>query len=197
MAKPSDPVSPEGAVRRYLMYLDNPEGLRNEAEIKGLEEDAAKAKDPIEKARALAALHRARNVDGSSFRADFIRHVKTWADDNDIPAAVLAEMGVPQADLVEAGLVSGRPPAMRVTKLPRVGPPKTRAKQVRLETIVAFVRGLSGTFVLSDIQKDVGGSPMTVRKAVEELVRQGEVERLGPQENWTGKGRAPNVYRVL
>jgi len=195
MAKPSDPVSPEGAVRLYLMYLDNPEGLRNEAEIKSLEDDVAKAKDPIDKARALAALHRARNVDGSSYRADFVRYAKAWADDNDIPAAVLAEMGVPQADLADAGLIAPRTPPMRVTKLPRVGPPKTRAKQVRLETIITFVEGLTGTFVLSDIQRDVGGSPMTVRKAVEELVRRGEVERLGPQENWSGKGRAPNVYR--
>ena len=195
MAKSADPVSPEGAVRLYLLYLENPESLRNEAEIKRLEEDVTRAKDPIDKARALAALHRARNVDGRTFRADFVRHAKAWADDNDIPAEVLGELGVPHADLVEAGLVAPRTPAVRITRLPRVGPPKTRAKQVRLETIVGFVRGLTGTFVLSDVQKDVGGSPMTVRKAVEELVRSGEVERLGPQENWSGKGRAPNVYR--
>jgi len=195
MAKSADPVSPEGAVRLYLMYLENPEALRNEAEIKRLEEDAARSKDPIDRARALAALHRARDVDGATFRADFVKHAKTWADDNDIPAAVLSEMGVPHADLVEAGLLAPKAPPVRITRLPRVGPPKTRAKQVRLETIVHYVRGLTGTFVLSDIQKDVGGSPMTVRKAVEELVRSGEVERLGPQEHWSGKGRAPNVYR--
>jgi hypothetical protein len=197
MARPADPVSPEGAVRLYLMYLEDPQSLRNDAEISRLEEDAARAKDPIDRARALAALHRARNVDGETYRADFVRHAKTWADDNDIPAAVLSEMGVPDEDLAEAGLVARPTPPMRVIRLPRAGPPKTRAKQVRLETIVDFVLGLTGTFVLSDIQKDVGGSPMTVRKAVEELVRRGEVERLGPQENWSGKGRAPNVYRRI
>jgi hypothetical protein len=52
-----------------------------------------------------------------------------------------------------------------------------------------------GTFVLSDIQNDISGSPMTVRKAVESLVQAGELEKLGPQENWNGRARAPIVYR--
>ena len=36
---------------------------------------------------------------------------------------------------------------------------------------------------------------MTVRKAVDGLVQSGDVVKLGPQENWNGRGRAPFVYR--
>jgi hypothetical protein len=195
MAKTDDGVSPEGAVRLYLMFLANPDGLRDDAEIKRLETEANKAKDPIDKARALAALRRAKSVDGSVFRADFVRYAKRWAEDNDIPADVLSEMGVPRTDLVEAGLVTGGPRRGRPPRATTSGTTKTRAPQVRLETITAFVRELKGTFVLSDIQKDAGGSPMTIRKAVDGLVSAGEVEKLGPQENWNGRGRAPIVYR--
>ncbi len=42
-----------------------------------------------------------------------------------------------------------------------------------------------------------GGSPATVRKAVEDLVESGRVEKLGPAVGHTGRGRAPTQYAAV
>ena len=41
-----------------------------------------------------------------------------------------------------------------------------------------------------------GGSPVTVRKAVDELIAEGFVAKLGPDANHTGPGRAPTIYEL-
>jgi hypothetical protein len=72
--------------------------------------------------------------------------------------------------------------------------PRQRAKAVPADDIKKFVLDLKGTFVLTDVQSGIGGSPATVRKAVEELVEAGQVEKLGPMADYQGRGRAPIQY---
>jgi hypothetical protein len=123
----------EGAVRSYLVYLEDPRKLRDEAAIQRLTQAVLVADDPIDKLRALAELERA------------------------------------------AGAGTGR----------------TRARAVPVDEIKAHVLGLDGPFVLADVMSGVGGSPATVRKAVDELVEAGQVARLGPVPDHSGRGRAP------
>jgi hypothetical protein len=55
----------------------------------------------------------------------------------------------------------------------------------------AYVLEQKGTFLLAEVMGDAGGSPATIRKAVDELVGAGQVERLGPVPDYSGRGRAP------
>jgi predicted ArsR family transcriptional regulator len=52
-------------------------------------------------------------------------------------------------------------------------------------------------FTVAEATGAVGGSPMTVKKALDELIEAGRIERLGPVSDWSGRGRAPNAYRVV
>jgi len=46
------------------------------------------------------------------------------------------------------------------------------------------------------VADEVGGSPMTIRKALNELIADGTIERLGPDPDHHELGRAPIVYEV-
>jgi hypothetical protein len=96
--------------------------------------------------------------------------------------------------LKEAGFdVPSGPPRRRRGAAPaREG--RQRAKAVPVDEIKAFVLKQKGTFTLADVMSDAGGSPATVRKAVEELVESGQVEKLGPVPDYSGRGRAPTQY---
>src|SRR3712207_13552 len=98
----------EEAVRLYLMFLADPDKLVDQAGLKKLESEVDKAKDPIDRVRAIAALEKAKNVDGSAYRSDFIRYAKDWADSEGVPAAAFRQMGVPDDVLTEAGFETGR-----------------------------------------------------------------------------------------
>jgi hypothetical protein len=65
---------------------------------------------------------------------------------------------------------------------------------VPVEDIKAFVLDLKRTFILTDIMSGVGGSQATVRKAIDELIEAGQIEKLGPVPGYSGRGRAPVQY---
>lgn len=188
----------EGAVRLYLMYLSDPESLRDEGRIKALTAEVDKAKDPIDKLRALAELERARSVDGEQFRAAFVRHAKAWADEQGVTAGAFRELGVADDVLAEAGFDvgttrrgRGRPATRRATPS---AAPRQRAKAVPMDEIKRQVTAMDGPFTLAEVMQRAGGSPATVRKAVEDLVESGRVEKLGPAPDHSGRGRAPTRY---
>lgn len=190
-------VDGEGAVRLYLMYLSDPDSLRDEARINALTADVEKAKDPIDKLRALAELERARAVDPSQFREGFVRNAKAWADEQGIGPGAFRELGVPEDALAEAGFdVGTRRGRGRGGRRGVVSGGRQRAKAVPAEDIKRQVLELSGPFTLSDVMERAGGSPATVRKAVEDLVESGKVEKLGPAADHSGRGRAPTQYAV-
>jgi hypothetical protein len=182
----------ETAVRNYLLFLEDPSKLIDEAQIDGLKQRAVEASDPIERLRAYTELERAQRTDDSKVKLDFILHAKTWAQAHDIEASAFRQLGVKDDVLRSAGLLGGTKRGRKPSRSERGA---TRGS-VSAEVIKQHVRGRRGTFTLADLSSDVGGSPMTVRKAVQELVSQGTVRRLGPAKDWTGRGRAPIVFEV-
>ncbi len=178
----------------YLQYLADPTKLVDATSVKKLENDADKAKDPIDKLKAIAALERARSVDGSVYEEAFIRNARPWAEAEGIPLAAFRTMGVPDAVLNRAGFSDvrrrGRTPAKRGTT--RSG----RARSTSAEAIQSWVLATSGPFTLADVQHSIGGSPATIKKAIDELIETGKLQNLGPIADHHGRGRAPYHYSL-
>jgi hypothetical protein len=202
--KEVDVIDPEGAVRLYLLWLENPDQLVDRAKIAKLESDYGKAKDPIERLRLLGHLDKARVADGAQLEADFVRLAGSWAATNAVPANAFRQLGVSEDLLVAAGIDvgasrrrgrgrGGRSAAARTTGSGTA----LRAKAVSSETLRAWMLQRSEPFTVAEATGAVGGSPMTVKKALDELIETGRVERLGPVSGWTGRGRAPNAYRLV
>jgi hypothetical protein len=152
-----------------------------------------KAKDPLERLHALADLEHARQADGDQLRTDFIAYAKTYADEQSIPVSAFLEMGVPADVLSEAGFGVGGPRRRRRSTGGSTSTP--RVARVPLDQIKAAVSRMSKPFTLSDLAHEAGGgSPATLRKAVDELIAEGKVTKAGPMEGYSGRGRAPTVY---
>lgn len=185
----------EGAVRLYLMYLDDPTKLVDQTAVKKAEAAVGSAKDPLDRLQALATLERARQADGDLLRKDFVAQARTYAEDQDIPASAFREMGVPADTLAEAGFDMGTSRRRRRSAPTTAG--RSRAPRVPLDEIKSAVGSLSKRFTLSDLADAAGGgSPATLRKAVDELIADKRVTKIGPKEDHHGRGRAPTVYEL-
>lgn len=184
----------EAAVRNYLLFLEDPTKLVDQDEVDRLESELSHASDPLEKLRVVSRLQRIREGDRDSYRQAFCAHAKSWAEANDIPAASFVELGVDETTLRAAGFTVRTPAPHRTNR--RTQRPGQRGS-VRVDQIKAAVIEQTHEFTLADIAAAAGGSPMTVRKAVEALVQSGDVERLGPSPNWSQPGRAPIVFRPI
>ena len=64
-------------------------------------------------------------------------------------------------------------------------------------TIKAAAVQMPKQFTLGQVAEKAGGSPVTVRKAVDELIAEGKVAKLGPATDHQGPGRAPTVYELV
>jgi hypothetical protein len=182
----------EGSVRQYLLYLDDPSKLRDESEIQKKTKAVLDAADPIEKLKALADLERVANIDEKPLREGFVANAKAWAEAQGIPLAAFRELKVSDDVLREAGFDV---PSSRSRRRAGGGEGRQRAKAVPVEEIKAFIVKQKGTFLLVDVINGVGGSQATVRKAIDELIQSGEVEKLGPVPDYQGRGRAPLQYK--
>jgi hypothetical protein len=184
-----------GAVRLFLMYLDDPTKLVDEAAVKKAEAAVESAKDPLDRLQALAALERARQADGDQLQEDFVAQAQAYAEEQNIPVSAFREMGVPADVLAEAGFDVGTSRRRRRSAPSTAG--RTRAPRVPLDEIKSAVGRLSKRFTLSDLADAAGGgSPATLRKAVDELIAEGRVAKIGPKEDHHGRGRAPTVYEL-
>lgn len=183
----------EEAVRRYLAFVADPSTMRDEEKIAGLERSLAEADDPIQRIRLASDLYRARNVDSSEFRRDFIAEAKAWAEENGIVAEAFLELGVPAQDLREAGFDVGR--GRTTSRSGRSEAPRQRAARVGVDEIRERAMRISGSFTTSELRDLVGGTPATVRKALDGLLSEGRLVDLGPDRNWSSRGRAPHLYR--
>ncbi|MCU1451925.1 MAG: hypothetical protein JWN46_71 [Acidimicrobiales bacterium] len=189
----TDDQSPEHAVRQYLTFLEDPTKLVDPNEVAALEAKVAEADDPIEKLLALSALERARVADGERAKLAFILHARAFADQHDVSASAFRRLGVPDDVLEAARLVTGDP--RQRGRL--AAPPRTeRRPQVPVTHIKDAALAIDGPFTLVEVSERAGGSPGSVRKAVDELVADGRVERLGPDPDHNGRGRAPLRYQV-
>ncbi len=197
----SPELTAEQAVRRYLQFLQDPMQLVDGREIERLEEEAESTKDLVERLIVLSKLKRAREVDESTVRHDFLTHARAFAIEHDIDVTAFLAMGVSPAVLAQAGFdVPGHSRAR--SERPRggggaggSGAPRSRAPKVGVGEIQDGVLEWEQSFTLADVAARVGGSPATIRKAIDELVAAGRVESLGPDRGHHGKGRAPIRYQ--
>lgn len=197
----------EDAVRSYLTYLDDPASIRNDDEIATRRRAVAKAVDPVEKLRAVAALRSAERLDGSEYRERFIREARGWAQREGITTSAFVEIGVPLADLRAAGFdVSGgragrggrrRRTASRPTEAARPRRARRRDGRTRVtsDSIREAILATSEPFTTSTLRELTGGSLGTIRKVLGDLVAAGEVGELGPDHNRKRRGRAPIRYQ--
>jgi hypothetical protein len=195
----SDEDQPERAVRRYLLFLDDPAQLRDEAELQRKTQAVLEAEDPIEKLKAIAELERVASIDEEPLRAGFVAHARAWAGSAAVPVSSFRELGVPDEVLREAGFDVPLSPVRSRSRRPGPGEPgegRQRAKAVPVEQVKAFILTQEGNFILTDVISGVGGSPATVRKAIDELIDAGQVQKLGPVPDYQGRGRAPHRYTV-
>ncbi len=190
-------LTPESAVRSYLLYLDDPSKLVDQGAVTKAEAAVAKAGEPMARLRALADLEHAREADGEQLQTDFVAHAKAYAEEQQIPASAFREMGVPADVLADAGFGGGRPRRPGSRGRTAAGAARMRAPRVPLEQIMSAIGRLSKRFTLAELGDAAGGgSPATLRKAVDELIARGKVTKIGPKEDYSGRGRAPTVYEL-
>ncbi|HEX7134746.1 MAG TPA: hypothetical protein VF228_19380 [Iamia sp.] len=184
--------TPEDAVRRYLLWLEEPESIVDDDAVARAEAAVAEAADPLARLHALADLEHARAADAEGVTADFVAHAKDYADAQSIPLAAFEALGVPAEVLRQAGLTGGRGRRGRAS-----GGAGQRAPKVSIDELKAAVRRLPKQFTLADVAREAGGgSPQTVRKAVDEMIEAGHARNLGPKQDHTGRGRAPTLYEL-
>jgi hypothetical protein len=188
----------EVAVRNYLLFLEDPSKLIDKPEVERLEEVARSTSDPLERLRTINRLQQIREGDGDSYRQAFCANAKAWADANDIRPASFVELGVDEGTLRAAGFSLRGAGTQGAAPRPRRGRGAVARQgqgQVRVEQVKEAARRQTGDFTLADLAAQSGASPMTIRKAVDEMIAAGEVERLGPTPNWAQPGRAPIQFR--
>jgi hypothetical protein len=181
----------ETAVRHYLLYLEDPGQLRDDAEVQKKTQAVEAAVDPIDKLKALAALERVAKIDEGPLMEGFVAHAKAWAEQTGVPVSGFRELRVPDDVLRAAGFDV---PAGRRGRGASSSAGRQRAKAVPVEEIKNYVLAQKGTFLLSDVMGGIGGSQATVRKAIDELIETGQIEKLGPVPDYSGRGRAPIQY---
>ena len=192
-----EPTSPEDAVRRYLAWVDDPSSAVDQGAVDKADAAFAAAVDPIDKLLAAAERERARTADAESLTSRFVAHAKAYADGQGIPVEAFRVLGVADEVLGRAGFEvpvgRGRGPAGPSRRVPS-GP---RAPQIPVTQLKAVAVQMPKRFTLAQLaDKAGGGSPATVRKAVEELVSEGRAANLGPDPEHKGPGRAPTLYEL-
>jgi len=185
----------ESAVRKFLEFVADPVSARDEQLISGLREQLGAAKDPIAKLKLLAALDRAEKADGEALRRAFVLNARTWATENAIPVRAFRELGVNDIVLAEAGfdLGSGRPVRRAGSGAP-AQPSRLRAKSVGSDEVRHWVSEQVQPFTLSHVMNGAGGSLGTITKVVDDMVATGQLIKLGPVPNHSGRGRAPHQF---
>ena len=181
-------VTPETAIRLYLTYLKDPSSLVDAVEVKKLEGKLARAKDPLVRLRAIAALNHASAADPTTLIEDFVTHAKRWAQDQGVPEAAFREMGVPNKVLRAAGFGS--------TKVLRGNKAKGTARRSRTtpDQLTSGVLALTSDFTIKEIMELVGGSQITVRNVIRVLEAQGKIVFAG--ERTSGRGRAARSWKA-
>jgi hypothetical protein len=186
-------LSPEDHVRLYLQYLEDPDSLRDEAAIAKAEAAVDRAKDPIAKVKAITALERAQAVDPESYRHGFVTNVKAWVEIADVTATSLLQVGVPEEDLVEAGLLVAEPIRRRGRgRVATTKPTRSRAARLTLDEVVIHLP--KKEFRLTELAESIDREPATTRNYLNKLIDQGIIAEVGDDPRHSGKGKAPKLY---
>lgn len=185
----TEKMTPEGAVRLYLMALANPDSLRDEAQVKKLTAEVEKAKDPISRLEARAALAEAEQVDPDYYKALFLTHAKDYCDSQgwspELATSIFADEGVP-ADVIRAAL------GTKGKRSSKGGGGGKRAPRLSLEEVEKALP--TGEFKLSDLAEKIDRPTATTRNYVKKLMEAGKVGEVGPDPDHDGRGKAAIIY---
>jgi hypothetical protein len=193
----SGAISPEAAVRRYLEWIEDPRSLVDEEAVAKAEAAVAEAGDALTRLHALADLERARQADSEAVTADFVAHAKAYAEAQSVPVSAYQASGVDDDVLRQAGFEVGSRRGRRADGARPAGGAGSRAPKVSIEELKAATLRLPRQFTLAELAETAGGgSPQTVRKAVDELIAAGKARSLGPKPDHHGRGRAPTLYEL-
>lgn len=178
----------EQAVKAYLATLGKPKKRGRQSKQKPDFETATKGiTDPLAKLAAIKAERErvANIVVGDSDEDGFIKYAKVWAKIHGYDREDFAALGVSRR-VLEA-VFGGAPRA-------KVAP--TRAARVSTTALAEAVSSKpAGTWLtVSGVMQEVGGSPATVRKVLDELSATGTLTDPIDDPKHTGKGRAAKVW---
>jgi len=179
----------EQAVKAYLATVGKPKTRGRQARPKPDFEAATKGiTDPLEKLAAIKAERErvASIVVGDETEEGFVKYGKVWAKIHDYGREDFAALGVSRRvlDLVFGGGAL------------RVQPMTTRAPRVNINDLTTAISAKpAGTWLtVSGVMREVGGSPATVRKVLDELASAGTLTDPIDDPKHSGKGRAPKVW---
>ena len=182
-------MKPDEAVERYFDYLSNPESLVDHDRADALRAQIEAEGSLMEKAKLISELERVQSADPSDVIRGFVSQGRKWAAANGVSASALREIGVPSNVIAEAGIDGRR---SKSEPNARAG----RGRGVGAAQVKEFVLNTEGPFTYQQLMNDTGSSLMTVRKAVEGLLGEQKVRLVGQDAEWSGPGRAPNLYAL-
>jgi len=179
----------EQAVKEYLATSGQPKPRGRQARPKPDYEAATKGiTDPIAKLEAIKAERErvANIVLGDPAEEGFIQYAKVWAKIHDYDREDFAALGISRR-VLDAAFGGGAARAKPVT---------TRAPRVSTKDLADAITAKSpGTWLtVSGIMREVGGSPATVRKVLDELAAAGTLTDPIDDPKHSGKGRAAKIW---
>jgi hypothetical protein len=180
----------EQAVREYLSTVGKPRSPGRNARPKPDFEAATKGiTDPIAKLAAIKAERErvANIVVGDTAEEGFVKYGKVWAKIHDYSREDFAALGLSRRVL---DAVFGGGPA------PRTKRTTSRARRVSTKDLADAISAKpAGTWVtVVGVMEEVGGSPATVRKVLDQLAADGTVTHPIDDPKHSGRGRAAKVW---
>lgn len=181
----------EEAVRRYLLYINNPGELVDQDKIGELQKKLDESEDPVERIKLRNDIERTKKPPADEVEADFVAVAKQWADQHGISAEALKAEGVKPAVLRKAGFsVAGGRRGTTASK--RSG--GNRASKDDVTKHVTNKRSGS-QFTLNQVMEATGASRSTAGQVISALTDEGKIKKVGKAEH-AGPGRAPDLFEV-
>ena len=187
----SGPDPATEAVRSYLLWLGDPSSLVDSATIAKLAARLDSASSPLDRLQIANALHVAESIDEDSLTGDFVRYAAEYAKREGIAPPAFLRLGVPEDVARAAGLL----PTARKKSTPPVKKEKARAPRTGREQVIASIP--ERAFTYRELEEQSGASTVTVRKVVEDLISSGSIADIGPDLEYSGRGRAPRRFRPV
>lgn len=98
----------EKAVVDYLLLLNNPDELVDQAAVEDCRKRLAETTDPVERVRLRGELEKAETPDVDGIEAAFVKHAGRWAKANGVDVQAFTAEGVEKKVLRRAGFTVPR-----------------------------------------------------------------------------------------
>ncbi|MDP9336491.1 MAG: hypothetical protein M3Q30_24700 [Actinomycetota bacterium] len=180
----------EQAVTEYLATIGTPKTRGRQARPKPDFESATKGiTDPLAKLAAIKAERErvASVVVGDAAEEAFVKYGKVWAKIHDYDREDFAALGVSRR-VLDAVFGGARAPRAKATS--------NRAPRVSTKDLADMItsKPAGAWLTVAGVMREVGGSPATVRKVLDELAEAGTLTEPIDDPKHAGKGRAAKVW---